>query len=39
MKLYTFDGAPNPARIAMFMQYKGITLETTQVNLGTEEQL
>ena len=39
MKLYTFDGAPNPARLTKFMQYKGITLETTQVNLGTEEQL
>lgn len=39
MKLYTFDAAPNPARLAMFMQYKGISLETTQVNLGTEEQL
>ena len=39
MKLYTFDGAPNPARLAMFMQYKGITLDTTQVNLGNQEQL
>ena len=39
MKLYTYDGAPNPARLGMFMQYKGITLDTTQVNLGTEEQL
>ena len=39
MKLYTFDGAPNPARLGMFMQYKGITLDTTQVDLSTEEQL
>ncbi|GIR71409.1 MAG: hypothetical protein CM15mP74_26600 [Halieaceae bacterium] len=34
MKLYTFDGALNPARIAMFMQYKGITLETTSSQSG-----
>ena len=39
MHLYTFDPAPNPARLKMFMDYKGITLETTQINLGAEEQL
>ncbi len=39
MHLYTFDNAPNPARLKMFMDYKGITLDTTQINLGTEEQL
>jgi glutathione S-transferase len=39
MHLYTFDAAPNPARLKMFMDYKGITLDTTQINLGTEEQL
>ena len=39
MHLYTFDPAPNPARLKMFMDYKGITLETTQINLGEEEQL
>ena len=39
MKLYTYDPAPNPARLAMFMQYKGITLDTVQIDLGTEEQL
>ncbi|MEL0162787.1 MAG: glutathione S-transferase N-terminal domain-containing protein, partial [Halieaceae bacterium] len=39
MQLYTFDNAPNPARLKMFMDYKGITLDTTQINLGTEEQL
>ncbi|MGI9315241.1 MAG: glutathione S-transferase family protein [Luminiphilus sp.] len=39
MKLYTFDAAPNPARLGMFMQYKGITLDTVQIDLGTQEQL
>ncbi|TGD71847.1 glutathione S-transferase family protein [Mangrovimicrobium sediminis] len=33
MKLYTFDPAPNPARLTMFMAYKGIEIETEQVNL------
>ena len=39
MKLYTFDAAPNPARLGMFMQYKGISLDTVQIDLGAEEQL
>ena len=39
MKLYTFDAAPNPARLAMFMQYKGISIDTVQIDLGNEEQL
>ena len=39
MKLYTFDAAPNPARLGMFMQYKGISLDTVQIDLGTQEQL
>lgn len=39
MHLYTFDNAPNPARLKMFMDYKGIVLDTTQINLGAEEQL
>ena len=39
MKLYTFDLAPNPARLGMFMQYKGITLDTVQIDLGAKEQL
>jgi glutathione S-transferase len=39
MKLYTFDAAPNPARLGMFMQYKGITLDTVQIDLGSQEQL
>ena len=39
MHLYTFDAAPNPARLKMFMEYKGISLNSTQINLGTAEQL
>ena len=39
MKLYTFDAAPNPARLSMFMQYKGICIDTVQIDLGSEEQL
>ena len=39
MHLYTFDAAPNPARLKMFMDYKGIALNSTQINLGTAEQL
>ena len=33
MKLYTFDAAPNPRRLGMFLNYKGIDLETEQVDL------
>ena len=29
MHLYTFDAAPNPARLKMFMDYKGIALNST----------
>ena len=39
MKLYTFDAAPNPARVGLFMAYKGISLETLQIDLGKDEQL
>lgn len=39
MKLYTFDAAPNPARVGLFMAHKGIALETVQIDLGKEEQL
>lgn len=38
MKLYTFDMAPNPRRLGLFLQYKGIELETEQVDLGKQEQ-
>ncbi|WP_291995498.1 glutathione S-transferase family protein [Candidatus Accumulibacter sp. ACC003] len=39
MKLYAFDRAPNPRRLAMFMKYKGIVLDTQQVDLMKGEQL
>ena len=38
MKLYTFDPAPNPRRLALFMQYKGIEIETQQIDLMAGEQ-
>ena len=34
MKLYTFDSAPNPARIKMFMEYKDIHIETEQIDMA-----
>lgn len=39
MKLYTYDPAPNPRRLALFMKLKGITIETQQVDLMKGEQL
>ena len=39
MKLYTFDPAPNPKRLALFMQYKGIEIETQQIDMMAGEQL
>ena len=39
MKLYTFDPAPNPRRLALFMQHKDIELDTQQVDMMTAEQL
>ena len=39
MKLYTFDPAPNPQRLALFMKYKGIEIETQQVDMMAAEQL
>ena len=38
MKLYTYDPAPNPRRLALFLKYKGIELDTRQVDLGAQEQ-
>ena len=38
MKLYTYDMAPNPARLKMFMEHKGIALETVQIDMGKLEQ-
>jgi glutathione S-transferase len=39
MKLYTFDPAPNPKRLADFLSYKGIEIETTQIDMMGGEQL
>ena len=39
MKLYTFDAAPNARRVTLFMQYKGIEIETTQIAMMEKEQL
>ena len=39
MKLYTFDAAPNPQRLNMFMQLKGIEIETVQIDMLKAEQL
>ena len=38
MKLYTFDPAPNPQRLKMFIDYKGIELDARQVNFPEGEQ-
>jgi len=39
MKLYTFDPAPNPQRLTLFMKYKGIDLETQQIDMMAAQQL
>ncbi len=39
MKLYTYDPAPNPQRLGLFLKYKGIDIETQQVDMMTGEQL
>lgn len=38
MKLYTFELAPNPRRLQLFLDYKGIELDTTEVSLANNEQ-
>lgn len=38
MKLYTYDPAPNPLRLQLFIQYKGINIDTEQVDLMQGEQ-
>ncbi len=38
MKLYTFDVAPNPRRVALLLKHKGIELDTVQVDLMKKEQ-
>jgi len=39
MKLYTYDPAPNPRRLALFMKYKGIEIDTEQVDMMAAAQL
>lgn len=39
MKLYTYDPAPNPRRVALFMKYKGIDIDSEQVDMMKAEQL
>lgn len=39
MKIYTYEGAPNPRRLALFMQYKGIEIDSEQVDMANGEQL
>jgi glutathione S-transferase len=39
MHLYTFDPAPNPRRLQLFIHYKGIDVETTQIDLMEKAQL
>ena len=39
MKLYTFDPAPNPRRLALFLKLKGIEIDTQQVDMMAAEQL
>lgn len=38
MQLYTYDIAPNARRLQLALQYKGISLNTRQIDLGTLEQ-
>lgn len=33
MHLYTYDSAPNPRRLGLFMAYKGLELPTTQIDM------
>ena len=39
MKLYTYDPAPNPRRLALFLKLKGLAIDTRQVDLLANEQL
>ncbi|MEM1112967.1 MAG: glutathione S-transferase family protein [Pseudomonadota bacterium] len=39
MKLYTFDPAPNPQRLQLFINYKGIDIDTEQVDMANQAQL
>jgi glutathione S-transferase len=39
VKVYTFDPAPNPQRLALFLKLKGIELETRQLDMAGGEHL
>ncbi len=39
MKLYTYDPAPNPRRVGLFLHYKGLEIPTQQVDMMAKEQL
>ena len=39
MKVYTYPAAPNPQRLAAFMKYKGIEIETEEVDMAVQAQL
>ena len=39
MKLYTYDAAPNPRRLTLFLKLKGIEIDTQQIDMMTAGQL
>ena len=39
MKLYTYDPAPNPRRLSLFLKLKDIQIDTQQIDMMTAEQL
>lgn len=39
MKLYTFDPAPNPRRVALMLKHKGVAIDSEQVDLMKGEQM
>ena len=38
MKLYTYAVAPNPRRVGLLMKYKGIEIESQEIDLVAKEQ-
>jgi glutathione S-transferase len=39
MKFYTYDAAPSPQRVALFMKLKGIEIDTQQIDMTAGEHL